>query len=103
MSRAGRTRHEADTGPAGQLAVRLGHVRGARLVPGYHEPDRSVPKSVENRDVALARNAERDLDAVEDELVDEDPCSGAAHGSIGSSKKTVARWSFGLSSSAGST
>ena len=43
MSRSGRTRDEADAGPAGQLSVRLGHVRGAGLVPGYHEPDRRVP------------------------------------------------------------
>jgi hypothetical protein len=39
---------------------------------------------------------------VNDQLVDEDPRAGARQSSIGSSKKTVARCSFGFSSSAGS-
>ena len=91
MRRAGRPSDEADSRTAGQLSVRLGHVRRAGLVPRDDEADGSVAESVEDRDVALARNAECCVDAVDDELVDEDPRSATAHSSIGSSKKTVAR------------
>ena len=72
-------------------------------MPRDDEADGSVTESVENGDVALAGNAERGVHAVREELVDEDPRPAARHSSIGSSKKTVARWSLGLSSSAGST
>ena len=91
VRRPGRPRDETDAGPPGQLAVRLRHVRSACLVPRDDEADRSVPQSVQDRDVALTRNAEGSVDAVDDELVDEDPRAAAAHSSIGSSKKTVAR------------
>jgi hypothetical protein len=60
-------------------------------VPSDDETDGSVPESVEDGDVTLARNAECSVDTVNDELVDEDPRAGAGHSSIGSSKKTVAR------------
>jgi hypothetical protein len=100
---AGRTGDEADAGAAGELAVGVGHVRGARLVACDHESDRRVVQRVEDGDVALAWNAERRLDAVDDELVDEHLRAGSRHKTRGRSKKTVGRWSFGLSSSAGST
>ena len=59
---------------------------------------------VEHREVALAGHAEGELDPVLLELVDQDLAAGALVGSeSGSSRKTVARWSFGLSASAGST
>ena len=91
MRRSRRPRHEADARPAGQLSVSLGHVRGAGLVPRNDEADGSVPERIEDGDVTLARNAECGIDAVDDELVDEDPRAATAHSSIGSSKKTVAR------------
>ena len=59
---------------------------------------------VEHREVALARDAEDEVGPVQRELVDEDPPAGCViRASSGWSKKTVARWSFGFSSSAGST
>ena len=91
MRRSRRPRHETDAGSSGQLSVGLGHVRGAGLVPRDNEPDRGIAESVENGDVALARNTERRVHAVHDELVDENPGAATAHSSIGSSKKMVAR------------
>ena len=91
MRRSRRPRHEADARLPGQLSVSLSHVRGAGLVPRDDEADGSVPERIENGDVTLARNAERGIDAVNDELVDEDPRAATTHSSIGSSKKTVAR------------
>ena len=70
---------EADAGLARQLAVRLGHVRGGGLVPAGDEPDRRVVERVEHREIALAGNAERELDAVQRQLVDQHLTAGA-HG-----------------------
>ena len=66
-------------GPAGELAVGVGHVRRARLVAAGDQPDRRVVEAVEDVEVALARHAERELGAVDDELVDEE--LAAARGS----------------------
>jgi hypothetical protein len=103
VRRAGGSRDETDSGTAGHLSVGLGHVRGAGFVPRDDEPDRRVAECVEDADVALPRNAEGGVDAVSKQLVDEDSRPGARHSSIGSSKKTVARCSLGLCSSAAST
>ena len=104
VRRTGRARDEADAGLARQLPVPLRHVRRARLVAGDDEPDRCVAERVEDGDVALARDAERRVDAVHNQLVDEDLRTGAGQGTmIGCSRKIVARWVFGFSSSAGST
>ena len=58
-------------GPPGELAVGLGHVRGARLVAARDQADRRVVQPVEQREVALARDAEGDVGAVHGELVHE--------------------------------
>ncbi len=73
LRRAGPARDEADPGAARQLPVRLCRIRGALLVPAGDEPDRRVVQRVEHREVALAREAEREIGAVQLELVDEDP------------------------------
>ena len=52
-------------GPAGELAVGVGHVRGADLVAAGDEADRRVVERVEHRQVALAGHAERDVDPVD--------------------------------------
>ncbi len=101
LRRARATRDEADPGAAGELAVRLRRVRGSLLVAAGDEPDRRVVERVEHGQEALARQAEGEVDAVQLELVDEDPAA-APHCGSGSSRRTVARWSFGLPSSAGS-
>ena len=76
VRRAGPARDEADAGPARQLPVRLGHHRGAALLPGRDEADLAVQR-VEHREVALARNAEHQVDALRAEPVDEHLTAGA--------------------------
>ncbi len=102
LGRARPARDEADAGSARELPVRLGRIRRALLMSAGDEPDRRVVERVEHGEIALAREAERELGTVQLELVDEDPAAGP-HRSRGSSESTVARWSRGLSSSAGST
>ena len=64
---------------------------------------RRVVQRVEHRQVALARDAEREVRAVQDELVDEDLPAAARHVTTGCSRKIVALWVLGFSASAGST
>ena len=71
VGRAGPAGDEADAGPAGQLAVGLRHHRGAALLAADRDGDRRVVQRVEDREVALAGHAEEMVDAVHDELVDE--------------------------------
>lgn len=79
MAGAGTARHHRDARPAGELAVGLRHVRGARLVARIDQPDRRrIVQRVEHLEVALARHAERHVGAVDEELVDEDPAAAAA-------------------------
>ena len=99
LGRAGTAGDEADPGPARQLPVRLRRVRRALLVAARDEADRRVVQRVEHGQVALAREAEREVGAVQLELVDEDLAAGPHSGT---SRRIVARWSRGLSSSAGS-
>ena len=74
------TRDHAHAGPSGELAVGLGHVRRPTLVAAGDVADRRcVDEGVEDLEVALSRNAEHEVDAVERELVDEDPAAGARH------------------------
>ena len=101
LRRSRAARHDADPRPAGQLPVRLRCVRSAALVAAGDEPDRGVVERIEDRQKALSREAEREVGAVQLELVDEDP-PPAPHSATRSSRRTVARWSFGFSSSAGS-
>ncbi len=101
VCRARPARDEADPRAARELPVRLGHVRRRRLVAARDEPDRRVVERVEDREIALPRHTERELDPVELELVDE-RLPARSHRSTGCSRKIVARWSFGFSSSAGS-
>ena len=100
LRRARAARDQADPRSSRELAVRLGGVRGTLLVPARDEPDRGVVERVEHRQEALAGEAEREVRAVQRELVDEDLTPGSQR--RGSSSRIVARWSFGLSSSAGS-
>ena len=95
---------QADPGAAGELPVGLGHVRGPRLVAGDDQSQRGVVQRVEHGEVALARDAEGQLGAMDGELIDEDLASGAGHvRTSGASQKIVAFWVLGLSASAGST
>ena len=66
-------RHEAHARPAGQLADRLGHVRGIRLVAARYEPQpiANVVKRIEHVKVAFARDREGQRHALLKQAVDE--------------------------------
>jgi hypothetical protein len=76
---------EADAGLAGELAPRLRHVGGAALVPAGEQRDGvlGIVQRVERGEVALARHAERRLDAVHLQLVDQDLAAAAQVGTAG--------------------
>ena len=84
--------------------------RRAALLAADDEADRiaRVVQRVEHGQVALARHAEGELDAVDPELVDQDlgrRCAltaGPGRTRL-ASRKTVALWVLGFSASAGST
>ena len=79
---AGAARDEGDSGPAGHLAVGIGHIADPALVPANGDVDfRRVVKRVENREETLAGNGEDAVTALDSELVDEDLATGAfSHG-----------------------
>ena len=83
MRRTGAAGDQADAGPTGQLAVGLRHVGRAALVPRGDEADAVAVRieAVEQADVALAGDAERQVDAVDDQLVGEELSAAAAHAS----------------------
>ena len=103
VRRSGPARDEADPRAAGELAVRVGHVRRAGLVPAGDQTDRRIVEGVEDRQEALAGNAEDGVGGVAHELIDEQLPARAGHRSRTRSKKTVGRCSFGRDSSSGST
>ena len=76
----GAARDEADARPAGELAVGVGHEGGAAFLAVDDQADAArVVQRVEHREVALAGNAERVVDAVDQQLVDENAAAGASH------------------------
>src|SRR5581483_4726752 len=79
VRRTGRACDEADPRAPRELAVGVGHVRGAGLVTRRVESDRRVRDRVEDAEIALARDAKGGVDTVDDQLVDEDARGGAAH------------------------
>ena len=89
LGRARAAGDEADPRSAGELPVRLRRVRRALLVTARDQADRRVVQRVEHGQVALARETEREVGAVQLELsVDEDPAVGPQSGT---SRRTVAR------------
>ncbi len=71
-----------DAGPAGQLAVRLGHVRRAAFLPADDQPQpiARVVQGVEHRQIALAGNAKGQVDALGKKVGDQDLAAGAWRG-----------------------
>ncbi len=67
------TGSEADAGPAGELAIGLGHVgRTALLTTGDEaQPIGNVVEGVQGCEVALARHPEGGVDALGEQAVDE--------------------------------
>ena len=72
-------RDDRDARPPGELPVGVGHVRGTALVAARDQADRRVIEAVEQREEALARNAEDGVGAMDDELVDEELAAVPAH------------------------
>ena len=75
-ARVGRARaagDEADAGAPAQLALRVGHERGAAFLPACDEAHAIgvLMKAVEHREVALARHAEGSVDALLDQAFDQ--------------------------------
>ena len=80
IGRARTARDEGDPGLAGQLAVGLGHVGRAAFLAADDVADRVAlgVERVERREIALARNAEDRVGAVDAQLVDQDLRAAAA-------------------------
>ena len=79
IRRAGPAGHERDARTAGQLAVRFRHVGGAALMATDDQPQRFARfiESVEDGEIALARNAEGEVDALPEEIGDQNLATGA--------------------------
>ena len=79
VARARAARHEAQARPAGELALRLGHVARPALVAAGDEADaRAVlVEAVERGEEALARDAEDGARALRDQGLDEGVPGGA--------------------------
>ncbi len=69
VRRARPPRDHADSGLAGELALRFGHHRGAALLAADRRFDGRVIKRIEHRQKALARHRENLLHAVDQQLV----------------------------------
>ena len=91
----GPARDHADSRPAGELSVGVGHVGCPDLVAAGDEADRGVVEGIEHGEVALAGNAERQLDPVDDELVDDEPAAGPHVRRSGCSRYTVGSLQLG--------
>ena len=78
---AGPARDHANSRLPGELAVSLGHHRGAAFLAAGDERHSlaQVIERVDHRKVALARNAENEPDTVQGELI----CENSASGSFG--------------------
>ena len=79
VARARAARHEAQPRPAGELALRLGHVARAAFVAAGDEADAvaMLVEAVERGEEAFAGNAERGRRALRDQRFDEGVAGGA--------------------------
>jgi hypothetical protein len=79
---AGAARDHADAGPAGHLAVGLGHVGGTAFVLGHHQVDvvGCVVQGVEHLQIAFAGHAEHPVHAMEAKAVHQHPAGGTRGG-----------------------
>ena len=82
VGRAGAARHERHARLAGELGVGVGHEGRAGFVAIDDQADAArVMQRVEHGKIALAGDAEREVDALDHQLIDEDAGAGAGHGS----------------------
>ena len=68
---AGAAGHHGDAGLAGELAVGLGHVRGAAFLAADHGLDVGSVQPVEHGEVAFAGDREYTVDAVQGQGIDD--------------------------------
>ncbi len=73
VGRARAARHEADAGAPAQLALRVGHERGAAFLAACDEAHAIgvLMKAVEHREVALTRHTEDGVDPLLDQTFDQ--------------------------------
>jgi len=78
------TRHHADPGPPGQLAMRFGHVRRARFHAARNDLNfvADVVQRVEDRKITLAWHAEHAINTMRHERIDDLTGAGATHGNL---------------------
>ena len=92
VRRAGAAGDEGDAGLAGQLGIRICHEGRARFVPVNDQLDHlaRVVERVEHADVALSGHAERVVDALDQQLVDEDAGAAArGHAGVGARRRAA--------------
>ena len=77
VHRAGAAGDEADAGAPGQLAISLRHDRGAAFLAAHQHVDRGVMQRIEHGEKTFAGDAGQPVDALLDELVDQDAAAGA--------------------------
>ena len=77
VGRARAAGDHGDAGPAGELAVSLRHHGGTTLLAADHVADLAVVERIEEPEIAFAGDAERQVDAVDLELVDQDLAAGS--------------------------
>jgi len=79
VGRSRTARDEADPGAPGDLGPGLGHVGGAAVLARDDQADSlaRVVEGVEHREIALAGNAERGIDAVDFQRIDENLRGGS--------------------------
>ena len=85
VGRPGAARDEADAGLARQLAVGLGHERGAAFLAVDDEADVRVVQRVQHVEIAFAGHAEGGVHAVDLERIDQDlaaAAGGVRHGEV---------------------
>ena len=71
------TRHKADTGLAGELALRFGHHGCATLLAAHRHADVGIMQRIEHSQVAFARHAKKLFHAMGDELLHQNLAAGA--------------------------
>jgi len=71
-------RNEDDARSTGKLSIRLPHVSRAPFLPADDEPKAiaRLVKRIEHRQIALARHAEGEVDALSYKIVDENTAAG---------------------------
>jgi hypothetical protein len=90
---AGPARHHCDAGPARELAVGFRHHRRTAFLAADDVADGCVVERVEQAEIALARDAERHVDALDLQLIGQDLAAGTKIGVRGHEPLAGCAWS----------